>query len=149
QVLEALNELLGPHIFPEPQDGGDPRACPSCGNGRLSLKVGRFGAFIGCSNYPACRYTRQIADTNCENASLTAQAKVPGPDPEAGFEVTLRTGRFGPYVQLGDGSGEEKPKRASIPKGTDPEHIDLSRALALLALPREVGLHPETGKPIL
>ena len=149
QVLEALNELLGPHIFPEPQDGGDPRACPSCGNGRLSLKVGRFGAFIGCSNYPECRYTRQIADTNGEKASLAGEAKVLGTDPETGFEVTLRTGRFGPYVQLGDGSGEEKPKRASIPKGTDPEHIDLSRALALLALPREVGLHPETGKPIL
>jgi len=149
QVLEALNELLGPHIFPEPQDGGDPRACPSCGNGRLSLKVGRFGAFIGCSNYPECRYTRQIADTNGEKTSLAGEAKVLGTDPETGFEVTLRTGRFGPYVQLGDGSGEEKPKRASIPKGTDPEHIDLSRALALLALPREVGLHPETGKPIL
>ena len=149
QVLEALNELLGPHIFPEPQDGGDPRACPSCGNGRLSLKVGRFGAFIGCSNYPECRYTRQIADTNGEKASLAGEAKVLGTDPETGFEVTLRTGRFGPYVQLGDGSGEEKPKRASIPKGTVPEHIDLSRALALLALPREVGLHPETGKPIL
>jgi len=149
QVLEALNELLGPHIFSEPLDGGDPRACPSCGNGRLSLKVGRFGAFIGCSNYPECRYTRQIADTNGEKASLAGEAKVLGTDPETGFEVTLRTGRFGPYVQLGDGSGEEKPKRASIPKGTDPEHIDLSRALALLALPREVGLHPETGKPIL
>ena len=149
QVLEALNELLGPHIFPEPQDGGDPRACPSCGNGRLSLKVGRFGAFIGCSNYPECRYTRQIADTNGEKASLAGEAKVLGTDPETGFEVTLRTGRFGPYVQLGDGGGEEKPKRASIPKGTDPEHIDLSRALALLALPREVGLHPETEKPIL
>ncbi|HET7448918.1 MAG TPA: type I DNA topoisomerase [Methyloceanibacter sp.] len=149
QVLEALNELLGPHIFPEPQDGGDPRACPSCGNGRLSLKVGKFGAFIGCSNYPDCRYTRQIADTNGEKASLAGEAKVLGTDPETGFEVTLRTGRFGPYVQLGDGNGEEKPKRASIPKGTDPEHIDLARALALLALPREVGTHPETGKPIV
>jgi DNA topoisomerase-1 len=149
QVLEALNELLGPHIFPEPQDGGDARACPSCGNGRLSLKVGKFGAFIGCSNYPDCRYTRQIADTNGEKASLAGEAKVLGTDPETGFEVTLRTGRFGPYVQLGDGNGEEKPKRASIPKGTDPEHIDLARALALLALPREVGTHPETGKPIV
>jgi DNA topoisomerase I len=149
QVLEALNELLGPHIFPEPQHGGDPRACPSCGNGRLSLKVGKFGAFIGCSNYPECRYTRQLADTNGEKASLAGEAKVLGTDPETGLEVTLRTGRFGPYVQLGESNGEEKPKRASIPKGTDPEHIDLGRALALLALPREVGLHPETGKPIV
>jgi DNA topoisomerase-1 len=149
QVLEALNELLGPHIFPEPQDGGDPRACPSCTNGRLSLKVGKFGAFIGCSNYPECRYTRQLADTNGEKASLSGEAKVLGPDPETGLEITLRIGRFGPYVQLGEGDGGEKPKRASIPKGTDPEHIDLERALALLALPREVGLHPETGKPIV
>jgi DNA topoisomerase-1 len=149
QVLEALNELLGPHIFPEPQDGGDPRGCPSCANGRLSLKVGRFGAFIGCSNYPDCRYTRQLADINGEKASIAGEAKVLGIDPETGFEITLRTGRFGPYVQLGEGSGEEKPKRASIPKGTDPEHVDLQRALALLALPREVGLHPETGKSIV
>ncbi len=149
QVLEALNELLGPHIFPEPQDGGDSRACPSCGNGRLSLKVGKFGAFIGCSNYPECRYTRQLADTNGEKASLAGEAQVLGTDLETGLEVTLRTGRFGPYVQLGESNGEEKPKRASIPKGTDPEHIDLERALALLALPREVGLHPETGKPIV
>src|SRR4029450_8126237 len=149
QVLEALNELLGPHIFTEPQDGGDSRACPSCGNGRLSLKVGKFGAFIGCSNYPECRYTRQLADTNGEKASLAGEAKVLGTDPETGLEVTLRTGRFGPYVQLGESNGGEKPKRASIPKGTDPEHIDLERALALLALPREVGLHPETGKPIV
>ena len=149
QVLEALNELLGPHIFPEPQDGGDPRACPSCTNGRLSLKVGKFGAFIGCSNYPDCRYTRQLADTNGEKASLSGEAKVLGADPETGLEITLRIGRFGPYVQLGESDGGEKPKRASIPKGTDPEHIDLERALALLALPREVGLHPETGKPIV
>jgi DNA topoisomerase-1 len=149
QVLEALNELLGPHIFPEPQDGGDPRACPSCGNGRLSLKVGKFGAFIGCSNYPDCRYTRQLADTNGEKASLAGEAKILGADPETGLDVTVRSGRFGPYVQLGEASGEEKPKRASIPKGTDPEHIDLERALALLALPREVGVHPETGKPIV
>ena len=149
QVLEALNELLGPHIFPEPQDGGDPRACPSCTNGRLSLKVGKFGAFIGCSNYPECRYTRQLADTNGEKASLAGEPKVLGADPETGLEITLRIGRFGPYVQLGESDGGEKPKRASIPKGTDPEHIDLERALALLALPREVGLHPETGKPIV
>jgi DNA topoisomerase-1 len=148
QVLEALNELLGPHIFPDTGPGTDPRACPSCGAGRLSLKVGKFGAFIGCSNYPDCRYTRQLADTNGEKASL-AEGKILGSDPETGLDVSLRTGRFGPYVQLGEQNGGEKPKRASIPKGTDPEGFDLDYALALLALPREVGLHPETGKPIL
>ena len=146
-VLDALNDLLGPHIFPEPANGGDPRGCPSCGAGRLSLKVGKFGAFIGCSNYPECRYTRQLAETG--DKAPPAEAKVLGTDPETGLEVTLRTGRFGPYVQLGEGNGKEKPKRASIPKGTDPDSLELDRALALLALPREVGAHPETGKPIV
>jgi DNA topoisomerase-1 len=147
QVLDALNDLLAPHIFPDQGTGGDPRACPSCNIGRLSLKVGKFGAFIGCSNYPDCRYTRQLADTNGENAS-TAEGKVLGTDPETGLDITLRSGRFGPYVQLGEQNGGEKPKRASIPKGTDPEGIELDYALALLSLPREVGVHPESGKPI-
>ena len=149
EVLEALNELLGPHIFPEVGEGGDPRACPSCGAGRLSLKVGKFGAFIGCSNYPDCRFTRQLADTG-DKPALGAEGKLLGTDPETGLDVTLRTGRFGPYVQLGEANGkDEKPKRASIPKGTDPENLELEQALALLSLPREVGAHPETGKPIL
>jgi DNA topoisomerase-1 len=148
QVLDALNDLLGPHIFPDQGEGTDPRACPSCNVGRLSLKVGKFGAFIGCSNYPDCRYTRQLADTNGEKASL-AEGKVLGADPETGLDVSVRTGRFGPYVQLGEQNGGEKPKRSSIPKGTDPESLDLARALALLSLPREIGLHPESGKPIV
>jgi DNA topoisomerase I len=147
EVLDALNDLLGPHIFPDQGEGTDPRACPSCGAGRLSLKVGKFGAFIGCSDYPDCRYTRQLADTNGEKASL-AEGKLLGTDPETSLDVTLRTGRFGPYVQLGEQNGGDKPKRASIPKGTDPEGVALDYALALLSLPREVGPHPETGKPI-
>ena len=125
QVLDALNDLLGPHIFPEPAGGGDPRACPSCAAGRLSLKVGKFGAFIGCSNYPECRYTRQLAETG-DKAPQT-EAKLLGTDPESGLVVTLRTGRFGPYVQLGEGNGKEKPQRASIPKGTDPDSLELDR----------------------
>ena len=148
EVLDALNDLLGPHIFPDQGAGTDPRACPACAIGRLSLKVGKFGAFIGCSNYPDCRFTRQLADTG-DKASALAETKLLGIDPETGLDVTFRTGRFGPYVQLGEQNGGEKPKRASIPKGTDLEDLDLDQALALLSLPREVGLHPESGKPIM
>ena len=149
EVLEALNEILGPHIFPPRADGGDPRACPVCGAGRLSLKIGRFGAFVGCSNYPECRYTRQFTEPQGGEAEATPpEGKVLGYDPETGLPVTLRTGRFGPYVQLGEPADGEKPKRSSIPRGIDAATIDLERALQLLALPREVGLHPETGKPI-
>ena len=149
EVLDALNEILGPHIFPPKADGGDPRACPSCGAGRLSLKVGRFGAFVGCSNYPECRYTRQFTEQQGAEAETTPpEGKLLGYDPETGLPVTLRKGRFGPYVQLGEGADDEKPKRASIPKGIDAATLDLERALQLLSLPREVGVHPETAKPI-
>ena len=150
-VLEALNELLGPHIFPDKGDGTDPRACPSCGEGRLSLKTSRFGPFVGCSNYPECRFTRQLADIN-NNGEEAAHpdGKLLGYDPDTGLAVTLRTGRFGAYVQLGEQGKdkEDKPKRSSIPKGVDAASVDLEKALQLLSLPREVGLHPETGKPI-
>jgi DNA topoisomerase I len=149
EVLDALNELLGPHIFPPKPEGGDPRQCPNCGAGRLSLKVGKFGAFIGCSNYPECRFTRQFSDSqNGSPEASTPEGKMLGTDPETGLPVTLRTGRFGPYVQLGEAEGEEKPKRSSIPKGMDAATLTLEQALSLLRLPREVGLHPETGTPI-
>ena len=146
QVLDALNDMLGPHIFPATAEGGDPRACTSCEAGRLSLKIGKFGAFIGCSNYPDCRFTRQLAEGG-DKPAIGSEGKLLGTDPESGLDVTLRSGRFGPYVQLGEG-GEEKPKRASIPKGFDLDGIDLAHALSLLSLPREIGVHPEGGKPI-
>ncbi|HWV83331.1 MAG TPA: type I DNA topoisomerase [Hyphomicrobiaceae bacterium] len=151
-VLEALNELLGPHIFPDKGDGTDPRACPSCGEGRLSLKTGKFGAFIGCSNYPECRFTRQLADVNNNGEeAANPDGKLFGYDPETGLAVTLRTGRFGAYVQLGEQGPDkaDKPKRSSIPRGIDVASVDLEKALQLLSLPREVGLHPETGKQIM
>jgi DNA topoisomerase-1 len=156
-VLDALNDLLEPHIFPERTDGVHRRKCPQCETGQLSLKTGRFGAFVGCSNYPECNFTRQITP----NADGVQGKKVLGEDPVSGLEVTLRGGRFGPYLQLGEQikppkakKGEkkqevEKPKRASVPKGVLPDDIDLEKALGLLALPREVGLSPEDGEPIL
>ncbi len=149
EVLEALNEILGPHVFPPRAEGGDPRLCPNCGEGRLSLKIsGKYGAFIGCSRYPDCRYTRQLSQPEGPAEASTPDGKLLGTDPETGLPVTLRTGRFGPYVQLGDGTKEEKPKRASIPKGVDANTVELPYALKLLSLPREIGLHPETSKPI-
>jgi DNA topoisomerase-1 len=148
-VLEALNEILGPHIFPPKEDGSDGRLCPACSAGRLSLRVGKFGAFIGCSNYPECRFTRQFSDAMNGNAEgATPEGKLLGYDPDSALPVTLRSGRFGPYVQLGDGTDDDKPKRASVPKGIDAATIDLERALQFLSLPREIGAHPETGQPI-
>jgi DNA topoisomerase I len=149
QVLEALNEILGPYIFTPPAEGGDPRACPSCGDGKLSLKLGKFGAFVGCSNYPDCRYTRQLTDhADSQSGAVPEDGRLLGQDPDTGRPVTLRKGRFGPFVQLGEPENGDKPPRSSIPKGMDPDSIDLEAALRLLSLPREVGSHPETGKPI-
>ena len=148
QVLDALNDMLGPHIFPAKEDGSDSRACPKCATGRLSLKIsGKFGAFIGCENYPECRFTRQLAQSASRDEAATLDGKVLGYN-DAGVAVTLRNGRFGPYVQLGEAEGDEKPKRASMPKGVDAATLDLERALQLLSLPREVGQHPETATPV-
>jgi DNA topoisomerase I len=146
KVIDALDSLLAPHLFPPRADGSDPRQCPTCNTGRLSLKLSKFGAFIGCSNYPECRYTRPL--TIPADGSAEIGTKVLGLDPESGLEVTLRSGRFGPYLQLGEAVNGEKPRRAGVPKGTSPDQIDLQRALALLSLPREVGRHPEDGEPI-
>ncbi|HEV7440188.1 MAG TPA: type I DNA topoisomerase, partial [Methylobacterium sp.] len=159
EVLDALNDLLGAHIFPEKADGSNPRTCPNCGSGSLSLKLGKFGAFVGCSNYPECKFTRQLAATGIDGDGEGSSAeggqpgtRVLGNDPVTDLPVTLRDGRFGPFVQLGEAStekGAEKPKRSSLPKGLSPSAVDLEKALRLLALPREVARHPESGEPIL
>jgi DNA topoisomerase-1 len=153
-VIDALNELLADHLFPALADGGDPRECPACKAGKLSLKLGKFGAFIGCSNYPECRFTRQLGvsgEDAVAAAGVSPEGTALGEDPDSGLAVMLRTGRFGPYLQLGPDpteKGAEKPKRASIPKGWTLDQIDIEAALKLLSLPREIGIHPETGAPI-
>jgi DNA topoisomerase-1 len=146
QVLDALNEALAPHIFPAKADGGDPRLCPTRNSGRLSLKTGKFGAFIGCSNYPECRFTRQIAQPEGGEADAENADRELGIDPATGRPVWLKIGRFGPYVEL---YGADTPKRSSLPKGWHPAAMDLEKGLRLLNLPREVGVHPEDGQPIL
>jgi DNA topoisomerase I len=147
QVLDSLNELLGPHIFPARGDGVDPRLCPLCGEGQLSLKLGKYGAFIGCSRYPECKFSRVLAPTGADSSEGEKPGvRVLGQDPATGEEITLRNGRFGEYVQQGEG---EKPKRSSLPRGLSADDVTLEKALALLALPREVARHPTSGEAIL
>ena len=152
-MIAALDEDLGPHFFPPREDGSDPRACPACGNGRLGLKLGRYGSFIGCSNYPACQYTRRLAIETGEEAGETLKEgiRVLGRHPATGEEITARRGPYGLYVQQGQASEDKKapkPKRTSLPRGMDGEQITLEQAIALLNLPRIIGLHPETHEPI-
>jgi DNA topoisomerase-1 len=144
-VLTALDRTLGPHLFPDKPDGSDPRACPVCGAGRMGLKSSKYGPFIGCSNYPECRHTRPLTATEEGEDGANGDRKL-GDDPVTGEAVWLKAGRFGAYVQLGEG---EKPKRSSLPKGWSAPDMDLEKGLRLLRLPREVGSHPEDGKPIL
>ncbi|MCA0301213.1 MAG: type I DNA topoisomerase [Proteobacteria bacterium] len=152
EVLDKLDEELGPHFFPANDNGGkSPRVCPSCADGRLGLKLGKFGAFIGCSNYPECRFTRKlgIVDPNDTSGANLEGPKLLGTDPVTGKDVTLRNGPYGLYIQLGEPEGKEKPKRASLLKGMTPDDVTLEKALAILALPRELGPHPDDGEPIL
>lgn len=161
QVIDALDAELGPHFFPETEKGKDPRICPACEKGRLSLKLGKFGAFVGCSDYPECRFTRPLVvpddgeqgeGGSGEDAALAALANEPkilGPDPETGRNVSLRRGPYGPYVQIDVEEGsKDKPKRQGVPKGVKIEDMDLKAALKLLELPRDVGIHPESGEMI-
>ena len=133
EITQALDEFLAPWLYPPRADGSDPRVCPQCGNGRLNLRGGKFGAFVACSNYPECRYTQKFGQPGGEQAGEGPQ--------DLGNDITLKSGRFGPYVERGD-------KRSSVPKDVPVADVDLEMAERLLSLPREIGAHPETGKPI-
>ncbi|PXW72643.1 DNA topoisomerase I [Loktanella sp. PT4BL] len=150
EVLEKINEVLEPHLFPPTEDGSDPRLCPNCGAGRLSMRTARSGgAFIGCSNYPECRYTRPFGPPNpeAEASAIPPEGKLLGIDD--GDEIRIFKGRFGPYAQRGEVTEEnKKPPRQGIPAEWEPEDVTLDQALMLLSLPRELGPHPEDGIPV-
>ncbi|NHO31320.1 type I DNA topoisomerase [Acetobacter fallax] len=154
EVIDALDRDLGPHFFPPNADGTDPRHCTACGTGRLGLKLGRYGAFIGCSNYPECQYTRRLAIDGGEGdggEGLKDGMRLLGQHPGTGEDITLRRGPWGLYVQQGEPDPEDKkakPKRASLPRGMEGASITLDQAVGLLSLPRIVGIHPEFGEPI-
>jgi DNA topoisomerase-1 len=146
-VIDALNEALAPHFFPPTADGRDTRVCPACKVGQLGIKLAKTSPFIGCSNYPECRYTRPLAVASGDESEQVGPLEL-GSDPKTGKKVTLRKGPYGDYVQL-DEAGDEKPKRVSLPRGVAPSQMTLDLALGLLSLPRVVGDHPETKKPIM
>ncbi|WP_417611760.1 type I DNA topoisomerase [Parasphingorhabdus sp.] len=146
EVTAELDKFLEPYLFPEKEDGSDPRLCPRCNEGKLALRGGRFGAFVACSNYPECKFTRRFAQGGSANADEDEGPQELGVDPDSDEKITKKVGRFGPYVEKGEG---KEAKRSSIPKDIPPEDFGLEWAVKLLSLPREVGIHPETGEPVM
>ncbi|EQA97992.1 DNA topoisomerase I [Sphingobium baderi LL03] len=145
-ITAELDKFLEPMLFPPKADGSNPRACPMCGDGQLSLRGGRFGAFIACSNYPECKYTRKFGQPGGADGGQDTGPEVLGQHPETGQDIVRKSGRFGPYIEMGVG---KEAKRGSIPKDLPDGELTLDWAVKLLSLPREIGMHPETGKPIV
>ncbi|WP_374543454.1 type I DNA topoisomerase [Sphingorhabdus sp.] len=144
-ITAELDKFLAPYLFPDRDDGSDPRLCPKCGNGKLALRGGRFGAFVACSNYPECKFTRKFAQPGGADGMTSDGPEVLGKHPETGEEISRKSGRFGPYVEMGEG---KEAARASIPKDIPSEDFGLDWAVRLLSLPRTIGLHPESGEPV-
>ncbi|MDI1295474.1 MAG: topoisomerase C-terminal repeat-containing protein, partial [bacterium] len=144
-ITAALDKFLEPMLFPPKADGSNPRACPLCADGQLSLRGGRFGAFIACSNYPECKYTRKFGQPGGKDGEDSGP-EILGQHPETGQDIVKKSGRFGPYIEMGEG---KEAKRGSIPKDLPDGELTLDWGVKLLSLPREIGLHPETGLPIV
>ena len=144
-ITAELDKFLAPYLFPEREDGSDPRLCPKCGKGKLALRGGRFGAFVACSDYPECKFTRKFAQPGGADGMTSDGPEVLGTHPETGLEVSRKSGRFGPYVEMGEG---KEAARASIPKDIPAEDFGLEWAVKLLSLPRTIGMHPESGEPV-
>ena len=144
EVIQTIDDVLSYHLFPPREDGSDPRVCPECGKGKLSIKLGKFGAFIGCSNYPECKYTKPLTDAMEEAANDTPKPASPEDKTLGevnGLNVYLKKGPYGFYLQLGEDATAltEKPKRVALPKNLSPEEITFEQASTLLTLPKQLG----------